>query len=210
MEKERHSGLRFKVHMHEHGTEFMTKKEFAPLFRHTEFKDCADPNRNRMIRYICYLYDPGSDLQQEFQKLPDRKEAAALEAGFQRKKNGDWPEDVEKLFDLSYEGLVGMILRFLQILKNAEWDEMCTLEQELEHIRQKRWNILNEDSKSKTSAELLVSTGNKLMDMAEARVTRLQTLKKQFWQDNSDVQKAVADLEMVTPENVDRVLMKAS
>lgn len=214
MSKERYSGLRFPAHKYQKDLHLI--KEFAPLFRHEEFKAC--PVKDKIVRYICFLYDSNSELNQEFPKLEDRKEAAAMEAGYSRTKTGEWPEEVNKLFALTMGGrdkndevvwsLVHMIFRFLKVCNDRLWMEIVVTEQELDNYTRQRLDVLNIDMKAKTAVDILVQSG-KLQELSSSALMRLEGYKKQFYLDHGDVREAVEELEMITPENAERIMKVA-
>ncbi len=226
MIEEKFSRLRFPVH--KLSPDESLEEAFPRLFHYNEFKNFKHTHKDKIIKYICFLYDPASDLIEEFaQDYQERRSAAAIAAGIER--NGDkWPkwfqlvlefqkekaikvkdglnDEGEQQYKTEYrvqtdESLLMMILRFIRIFKNQIWIEICTLEVELERYRKQRWEGLNTDdaNKSVKSAELA--------DVCKSHMTKLNSLYSEFFMGDKGLEKEV--IEMVSPENVDRVMMSA-
>jgi len=220
--EERFSKLRFPVH------KIPPEKDLTQavpnLFVYNEFKKFAHEHKSLIIRYICFLYDPGSDLITDFQEdMEARRNAAAVAAGIER--NGDkWPkwfelsinfekEEVKKV--LVEEGtddskpiyknerkitrdkdLIMMILRFIRIFRNRIWIEICTLEVEYDRMTKQRWEGvgLNDPQKIKQAADL--------SNVCDGHLVKLNSFYNEFFGDK-DLEDNV--IEMMTPENLDRL-----
>jgi hypothetical protein len=201
MPRERFGRLRFRVDKLKPGESIDVK--FPALCDNQEYRTYSGHKRDGLIKYICFLYDPGSDLVDEFESLADRKDAAATEAGFKRNNNGDWTSQVKGFMDLSDDQARAMILRFLKIIHHHIWTEMCILEQELEVYNKMRLEPLPTDSK-RDNAELLAKRDN-LMVMCEKRVKALEMHKMNFYGDNEDL-KELTEEQLITPENAYEVM----
>lgn len=205
MDEKRFSKLRFPVHKYGPSEDLKKLDAFRVLFSYPEFDEFGkeDPERlklrNKLIRYICFLYDPNSDLIEDFPSLQDRKEAAAVEAGLKRTQNGDgdWPEAIQGFFDFSDAGVVGMILRFLKQFpeKNFIWREIATLEMELEKYTEQRWSQETDSGKNQFL----------FIDQCDKIRGKLKILYKEFTMGDKSLEEKII-LERVTPENVMRIL----
>ena len=219
--EERFSNLRFPVHKILPGQSL--EETIPSLFRYKEFQDFKHRHKDQIIIYICLLYDPNSDLIDEFpQDFQQRKYAAAVEAGIER-DGEQWPEwfenamvfqkgvkrnrkqgkeETEFTEEVIDEKLIDMTLRFIRLFKNRIWTEICTLEVELERYTRQRWEGL----KSKSGVEDASSavTSSKLSQICDSHIAKLTSLYSEFFSGDKDLNKAV--LEMVTPENMDRLL----
>lgn len=196
MSNDRFDRLKYPVHKFKPEHDLSTEPRFKILFNYPEFKHYAEkdgPKRkylNKLVRYICFLYDPQSELQEEFPDLTERKEAAAIEAGFKRDKNEEFPKIIQDIIDFTDIEAVAMILRFLKQFKSYLWTEIATQEHELEKYTSLRW--LNDDK----NAQSLLATCQNIRKSLEEN-------KKEFFDGDKNLQKKV--LEMITPENAHRI-----
>ena len=197
MKKERFGKLRFRVDQLKPGDK--VELIFPALCDNAEFRSYTGRRKIELIKYIVFLYDPNSDLVDEFENLQNRKDAAAIEAGYTRNDNGEWPEFMSQVMSLKHNQARAMILRFLKIIHNHVWTEICLLEQELDVYNAMRLEPLPTDSK-KDNAELLAKRDN-LMTMCEKRVRALEIHKLKFYADHDDLKEIAEDDQMITPEN---------
>ncbi|MGC3945337.1 MAG: hypothetical protein QM762_12625 [Chryseolinea sp.] len=151
----------------------------------------------RTIKYIVFVYDADSDLITEYQgdhKL--LKDAAAKEAGFKRKKDGEWPPHVQDILDFKETQVVDWILDYMKVKRNSIYKEIVFIEQELESLYRSR-------------ADNLISgrVDNSLMSNIKVRLEEKDKLYQRFYADHLELKKATQDdLYPVTPENVFKVL----
>lgn len=138
------------------------------------------------------LYDPESDLIDEFFDDPRlRKEAAAREAGFKRKPDGEWPEDVQKILDFEHQEVIDWILDYLKVKKNHIWREIVFLEEELDRMYQIRASDFDRSIKLKLDEE------------SKKKIDQLKVYKKQFYSEHHDLRAATEEqLFPISPENV--------
>lgn len=199
---ERFSSLRFPVHR----VTDPLDKAFPDLFRLQEFKKLklrADIDWQKLVKYICFMYDPKSDLIQEFQgELKERKEAAAVEAGFEREPNGKWPKALLAGMEIKDPEIHAAIMAFLKIFKNHEWTDIVVTEQELYEFQSLRFKAINDES-SDIYGDAKKKDG--LMASASDRRASLKILRAEFYGDNKDLEAPEFD-EMITPENAERIL----
>lgn len=189
--------LRYPVHKYEPDHDLSSEPRFRQIFNYQEFKDFGSENEekqkylNKLIRYICFLYDPESPFQHDYQNLLERKEAAATAAGFNRDTNEEWPEHVEGFFNFQDKEVVSMILRFLKIFKSYLWTEICTQEHELEKYTNLRWNSSD-------------ANAQKLGSVCETIRESLEENKKEFFDGDKNLGKKI--LSMITPENAHELM----
>jgi len=146
----------------------------------------------RIIKYIFFLYHPNSDLIDEYpDELQLRKDAAALEAGFTRKKGDTWPDDVKELMNFKEKATRNMILDFLKAAKSNVWREIVVTEEELDQLYTIRANEIS-------------SLKNKnLLQLCRERNDELKVLWRTFWADHRDLEKAAKkEILPISPENV--------
>lgn len=156
-------------------------------------------NMVKVIRYIVFLYDEGTDLTDEF---PDdvrlRKEAAAKEAGFRRDPNGNWPGYVSDIMEFKDLAAVDLIMQFLRAQGNAVWRELKMIEEELESIYRQRARLASTGD---------ISKNNDLLQVTKLRNDEKEDLIKKFYGAHHDLREATEkDLLPVSPENVFSVM----
>ncbi|MEJ7644299.1 MAG: hypothetical protein WKF87_06870 [Chryseolinea sp.] len=147
----------------------------------------------KVIKYIVYVYDPESDLINEY---PDDvrllKEAACKEAGFHRNKDGQWPLYVQDILDFKEKQVVGWILEYLKVKRNNVWSEIKFTEEELDTLYRQR-----------TAALLKGEIKPELFKLVKERLEEKDHLLKRFYAEHGDLRKATEDdLYPVSPENV--------
>lgn len=147
----------------------------------------------KIIKYIVFVYDPNTDLLQEY---PDDmrllKEAAAKEAGFSRDEFGEWPEYLKLAMDLKNDQVVGWIIDYLAIQKNATWRALKYLDEEIEVLYERRTIALKE-------RDFKTDYFNMISDREEKR----ELLVRKFFAEHIDLKKEAQDIMYpVTPENV--------
>ena len=202
MKKERFGKLRFRVDQLKPGDKL--ELMFPALVDNKEFRAYTGYSKEILIKYIVFLYDPNSDIVDEFEVLGDRKDAAATEAGYKRSPNGDWPRATREIMELKNKQVRAMILRFLKTIHNHVCTEICLLEQELDAYNAMRLEPLPKDTK-KDNAELLAKRDN-LMSMCEKRVRALEIHKIKFYADHDDLRELAEDDTPISPENAIDIL----
>lgn len=173
---------------------------FPQLQRYFDARNYSRVDIVKLIKYIWFMYDPNTNLINEFPNdLDKRKEAAAVDAGYEQ-INGKWPQLVLDIFSMADEEATDLILQFLQSRKNLVWNEWMISENEFHQINKQRLtNIENMDLMAiKRRAEL----GSFVKDIAE----RIEDLKDKFFGDDGVLREKQEILTMVTPENVFKVL----
>jgi len=216
-----------KFHVHKVALD-QIESSFPSLFKYAEFKDFmrqkepkppkkkegqkevkAKPNhlffspedRPKVVKYIILLYDKGSDLNEEYpDKLKQRKEAAMLEAGFTWTAGGKWDQKIQAVMDIKNPMTKAMAMRYLKIQNYPVWTDIVVTTQELDEFLELRFQPVDKDNALDDAKKKTV-----LMEACEVRRQALSKLQKQFYDDHSDL-KEDKDLEMITPENNQRIL----
>lgn len=205
-ERERFSGLKFRV---DRKYDQPLDRVFPELFSHPEFDKLMSLGAWQPItRYICLLYDYKSDLIHEHPSdLKARKEAAAIEAGFHRDdKTGKFSDEVESIMDVKHKEAYEAIIAFLKLLKHQTWTEIVVSEQELWDFQKLRFKPIDQ----KDNDDIYGDAKKKdiLLDASEKRRKHLETLYKEFYGDNKDVQEAEFE-EQIRPETAERIMWAA-
>jgi hypothetical protein len=203
IEQEKFSRLRFKIH--KASKDKKIEEQFPGLFKWKEMDWYKRPAKYKDLCYLVFIYDPNSDLIEEFPEIQDRKDAAAVEAGFERKEDGDWPANVKKLMHLEDEKFIIAVLRYLKICKNHIWREICANEIELDRMYQLRLQPIKADPGKDESA--VHKSRDELEKMCSRRVDSIGNYYKQFFEDNKDLaDKAIEEEYLITPETVFKVI----
>lgn len=196
---ERFASLKFPVHR---VTEPLDKA-FPVLFRIPEFKKLKlRKDGDKIVKYICLLYDPGSDLQTEFQELKDRKDAAAIEAGYVREASGKWSKDLLSIMQIKDEGVHAAIIAFLKIFRSDDWTKIIITTQERDEFQELRFRAINDDT-SDLYGDAKKKDG--LMDSVDKRDAALKVYKASFYGDSKDLEAPEFE-EPMTPETSERIL----
>lgn len=204
---ERFSRLSFPIHKVDYKTVAELYKAMPGLRRY--FQDAGSTpspyfqGRGEMqlkvIKYIIYVYDEGTDLTDEY---PDdtriRKEAAAKEAGFKRDTDGNWPQDVQDILDFKEPVVVEWTLQYLKTQKSQIWREIKIIEEELDGMYRARAETVKSGS---------FSSKNDFLQMTKDRMELRDTLYKKFYAEHGDL-KAATEKELIpiSPENVFKVM----
>jgi hypothetical protein len=201
MTEERFEKLRFPVHKLK--KEEYCYEAFPKILDIEGFQSIHGPKRtrDRIMKYIFYLYDENTDLTHEISDYTKRKEAAAYEAGFRRNTSAQWSEEVKKLFDLSYPSVVDAVLGYLKFQNNNIWQEINVLEHEKEVFTKERLAPIPEEADG-----MFFKRRDELMEMTQKRIDALESLYKRFYSDHDDVKEMNYKALPVTPENATKVI----
>jgi len=88
-------------------------KAVPELARIKQFQSFESDDRDKLFKYICYMYDRNSELIREYKDLQARKEAALHEAGFAREKNGEYPPEVKDYISFNDTEVRNLVFAFL-------------------------------------------------------------------------------------------------
>lgn len=208
MEKLDFSRLLVPVHTVEMGQDIIHK--FPELRDFPEFSMYAEGDRNYVIRYVVYAYDPESPIvKKSIMTLAKRKEAAADLAGFERhKKSGLFEDGVYEIMDLKNEAVTAMILRYLKIVNSLAWTQIVTYEQQFWEYAESLLDPLKKekDTDEKKFMESLNIKGKIRVEFNNIKQD-LESLKKEFYGTNADLQEKV---ERARPETIYKSVIKVS
>ncbi len=103
---------------------------FAKLKKVTEFKKpLAKLNKNKVIRYIMFLYDKNSPFRVKFQDVLKRKVEAAKGAGWDTGEGGVFEKDVEELLRGHNPFVNEMAVAFIRLHRNFKYSYLVGLEE---------------------------------------------------------------------------------
>jgi len=203
-------------------------QEFPNLYRHIEFRRLKElPEGDKVAAYVLLLYSKESDLVHEHpSNLKERKEAAAIEAGFERGADGEFSDLVHDLMDIRNQKAYNAIMLWLKLQKHTVWTELIVCEQELFEFQKLRFLAIDTGRKRKKKEdeddsddedlfgfglgkkEVYAAANEKdaLMEACNNRIKALENLYQQFYGDSrKDLQNAEF-AEQMTPENAERLL----
>lgn len=202
-QRERFASLRYRV---DKRYDKPLNEVFPELFKHDEFKRLSRKGKwEELACYICLLYDYRSDLLEEYPSdLKARKEAAAITAGFERDKKGEFPKRIQDVMDMKDEDATNAILRFLKVQKHQVWVEIVVCEEELQQYQKIRFKALDEKDEDIYGSAKKKDT---LLEASEKRRKQLKELYTEFYGDNKDVLDAEFE-EMISPETAERILVE--
>lgn len=156
-----------------------------------------------LIRYINYMYDPDSNLMEEFpDNLDFRKRVAAIDAGYDINPNDEEiPEHIQAVFSFEDKEAVSFILDFLKVHKNNVWRDWVVTEEELNQLYELRAMPM------KSMDMLNISRRSTLDEQCSSKIQAIVRLKRQFYAEHSDLQsKTENKIIPLLPENVFKVL----
>lgn len=229
MANERFSSLKYPYHK----AHQPLNAAFPSLFKFAEFKRLLQWSQwEKITKYILVLYDRNTDLLHEFQSdLKARKEAAAIEAGYVKDRNGDWPDDIQGMMDIKNKAVYDAILCFLKIQNHSVWTNIVVTEQELEEFQKLRFWSIDTGTRKKPKKKKKAKEGEEiesddeeqqgvaqtdvydaakkkdiLMEACNERIKVLKNLYQEFYGDNQSDLKNAEFEEMISPENSSRIL----
>lgn len=172
------------------------EKDGIPIYD-ANYRGAEEADLPKVFKYIVFLYDPETELTQEYpDEIRLRKDAAAKEAGFRRMSQGDWPPHIQDIMDFKEPRVNRWILDYLKVRKNRLWSEIKMLEEELDVLDRSRADALAKGE--------IVKDGHKI---SKEKREELDSLYKKFYTGHQDLKEATEkELVVITPENVFSVL----
>lgn len=140
--------------------------KYPELLRYEPISQAKElPDFDKILRYVIFLYDPNTDLNQEYPDLESRRlEACAL---------AELPKKVfQEFIDLT-PAYVSIIQCFLcEIYHNRRHREWHTLLQEIDDFTRLRWQKVNEntDPKKRKDWSTLCDDLHKRADLCEVEI----------------------------------------
>lgn len=139
-------------------------------------------DRNKLCRYIVYLYSHDSYLNKVRTPLDERRKKATLHAGFKMDAEGNFEWDViEFLWKLKSPEIFDMIHDFLRVQNEATWNEIVITETELDEATRIRLSPLAGESKKALELKTALRESSAEMN------AYLDGLYRKFYLDNTDV-----------------------
>lgn len=183
-------------------------QEFPELFRHPEFLKLKESalSWEKVVSYILFLYSKETDLLHDHPSdLKARKEAAAMEAGYERNSTGAWPQEIEDIMSIRNLEVTAAIMQWLKIQKHAIWTELVITSEELFDFQKLRIKPLDQSDSDKDVYEA-AKKKDVLMQACNDRIKVIESLMGQFYGDSRNDLSEYA--EIITPENAERLLLQ--
>lgn len=103
---------------------------FPKLKKVREFaRPLAKLNKNKVLRYIMFLYDKNSPFRVKYQDVLQRKVEAAKGAGWETAQGGIFSDDVERILRGHNITVNEMIVAFIRLHRNFKYSYLVGLEE---------------------------------------------------------------------------------
>jgi len=181
---------------------------FPELARLKVFSASKAPQKNLLLRYLLFMYDPETDLRKEIPELDKRKKRAAELAGFE--KENDYLKEIFELRDKTTLDFLFVLLT--QVFYNRKYREWVTLSQELDEYTKRRMNPVDkgEDAKEEQDEIKALKLKSELRVQCQEIQVQLDILDKEIWGDNDDVKAIATRSRYLSPENFSGVVNEAA
>lgn len=186
--------LKYKVHTMD--TSKPVQKQYASFFDDAFCPELPDQKHlAKVFAWICYLFDPNSDLVEEHEAdLVKRKKAAAVEAGFTKDKAGNFVPYFEDILEFRDEKVNRLILHFLRLVNNNLYRELITLQVTLDRHTATHWKLMNDPEPNYSKIEKSAT----FRDNLEKEIAKKIRKFRGEYEELEDPTKKM----MITPENI--------
>jgi hypothetical protein len=183
----------------------LVKKDMLAAYpRLREIEGSFDANHtlvDKVLRYICMLYDPKSPLIIGERDLNYRKTVAADLAGFDSEADDTF---LQELYASTLDWTTTLVMRFLiRFIKQRQWALICSIEIAYWEGVQRIMRPIEKGIGDKKDYDELkaLEVKAKLKDEAEKDLKRLDTLYKSFFNEDDDLENAAKNIR-ITPEMI--------
>ncbi len=106
-------------------------KAFATLSKLPELKKrlSGGLDKNKVLRYICFMYDKNSPLRKRFPNIMKRKIESARLAGFKLDEEGIFTENVEDMLSGKNRSVNKMIIAVVRSHRNVKYSYLVSIEE---------------------------------------------------------------------------------
>jgi hypothetical protein len=168
------------------------------------------------MKYLIYLYDPGTDLNREFVRLEDRKNKAADYSGLSKISD---IKILDKIFDSTHADILDVIQVLLtEEYHDIDYREWQTLQHELDEYTSARWErVESKRRKGKKGEEDVVqSTGadkssmetlnlkSKLREECQKIIDRIKQYEEKIFGAHVDIKELAYKSRFDNPESFSR------
>jgi hypothetical protein len=174
-----------------------------------------------IMKYLFFLYDPGTDLNREFVRLEDRKTEAAKLSGL----NKILDSYVNQIYDCTHPATLDVIQTLLtEVFHDRKYREWQTLQNELDEYTSARWEKATPKRRKsrkkdesleevtgthdKTSMEIL-NLKSKLRDECAKINATLDQLEQAIFGDHTDIKDIAYKSRFMNPESFSRAAKQA-
>lgn len=172
------------------------------------------------LKYLIFLYDPGTDLNREFSRLEDRRTEAAKISGLNKMTD---LKKYDGIFSASSADVLDVIQILLtEVYHQVDYREWQTLHQELDEYTSARWDKVEagrkkkkkgEDvseisSQSKASMETL-NLKSKLREDCKRIRELIEELDRKIFGDNTAIKEIAYKSRFMDPESFSRAAKQA-
>jgi len=165
----------------------------------TTFKEYKGQNKDKVIKYICYLYDPNSPLKEFFPDMSRRKEQAAILSGFDLEDNAI-KDIVGEMMSLKNKGVVAMIDEFLRFVNSRTWSMIVSNEETFYEYQSKLLRSVTAE-RDKDLLQALQIKG-KIMEDLDNINERLEKYYLKLYAGDEDLVKTITTRQSISPENL--------
>lgn len=167
-------------------------EEFPELTRYDALVNSKAANKNLLLRYLIFMYDPDTDLIKDITALEKRKVRAAELAGFGK------DTDVSTIFDLSNadarELMMCLVTDVYHDLDYAEWVTLCEEQDRIRLMRIDPARKLKSDDKE-------LDRRAKLRKHSDEIQVKIDERRVRIWGDNKDVENIFLQSRYLSPEH---------
>lgn len=163
------------------------------------FKNYKGTSKDKVIKYICYLYDPNSPLKEFFPDMSRRKEQAATLAGFDLEDNRT-KDIIEGMMSLKNKGVLIMIDEYLRFVNSRTWSMIVSNEETFYEYQSKLLRSV-EAERDKDLLQALQIKG-KIMEDLDNINERLEKYYLKLYAGDEDLVKTITTRRSITPENL--------
>jgi len=166
------------------------------------FVNYKDPDKEKVIKYICYLYDPNSPLKEFFPDMQRRKEQSAILAGFSM-ENEQSKNKAAELMGLKNKGVIVLIDDFLRFVNNRIWSMIVSNEETFYEYQRKLLRNVEAD-RDKDLLQALQIKG-KIMEDLDNINARLEKYYLKMYAGDEDLVKTITARGSISPETLANV-----
>ena len=172
--------------------------EFKVLRSIQSFVECTSAEKNKIIRYIMYMYDPGSPLIKSYTNPLERKEAAINLSYFDLKKDEEIITQLTDLSNKEYARMINDYLIKIPIDNGRLWSMIVTSEQTFYEFQKALLSeVVSDTDKDHLSA---IAIKSKLVTESEIIHGKLKVYYKELFGDGDDGNKIKGS--KTTPESM--------
>lgn len=175
------------------------------------------PHYLALMRYLLYLYDPGTDLNQEYVRLEDRKQAASSLSGLIKIQDLAY---VDQVIDNTYPDTLEVIQILLtEVFHDRKYREWQTLQNELDEYTKARWDPIEATKSRKTKDEIIQVSSGQTKATLEALTLKtelrqacadiqekLDRIEREIFGDHRDVKELAYKSRFINPESFARAM----